>query len=901
VIPKTSSFVRFKPLLLIPFSAALWPGLLAAWTPGTYPAGSSGFTVDTAVRNDVVSFWHGVYQASEGYQNRIGWTGNYTAPAPSYNGQGTTSAAFVADVARRVNFYRAMCGVPATVLFNTGSTVVIDPTDTYRTTTNPALAAATTKAAAAQQGAYMTSRTAGASDTGSPTGKPFAGFSHTPVAADCVAWTTAAWNANYHGNIGLGFYGPGAVDAYILENVAGLSEWNSSVGHRRWLLYPPATNLATGDTPGSFDSTTNVYWRSSNVMYVHQSTAEMVVPPNRFVTYPPAGFFPAPLNAARFWSLSYPGAGFAAATVTMTTAGGAAVPVTVASRSGAFGNPAIVWNVSATAAALTSVTADTTFNVTVAGITGAGVPSSYSYSVTLINPNLITSDQALHGATSLAVGTQATYKFTPPAKAEGIQVNSFQSQTTGWTEGAEDSPAPQVTPRTTGTYEFSSTAAFAGLPSFGPIAGAKSFRLTFPAGNDASFSGAPQQSFELDRELVPGAAASLNFKFRRGYLSPGSSLAVESSSDGGVTWSQLGALISGTNTPDAAASADARSLTATTVPVRVRFRLYDATGQGVYAADLYPAFPMGIWIDDITTTNCQWLELKKTNDLAAGATSFQLNATTAGVALDNHQELRLRLRTKLGNRWMPYGEMKSLAVTSASMTTTPQFSHAAGEYAAGQALTLTGENGATIFYRVNGGPTQSGASPVTGLTVPPPPATLAISAYAQKAGRADSALVEAAYTGSSSVLKTWANTYFPGITDPTTIGPAADPDRDGQPNVLEFGLGGNPNAGGGRAKLYPLTSDGSPTRKLLLTLAVRAGTPAFTGTPSPSATHEGITYTVLGGLSPNLADSPVAVAPLQTAGLPTAPAGYEYRTFRLIAADGLPSRGFMRVRVTSTP
>ena len=248
VIPKTSSFVRFKPLLLIPFSAALWPGLLAAWTPGTYPAGSSGFTVDTAVRNDVVSFWHGVYQASEGYQNRIGWTGNYTAPAPSYNGQGTTSAAFVADVARRVNFYRAMCGVPATVLFNTGSTVVIDPTDTYRTTTNPALAAATTKAAAAQQGAYMTSRTAGASDTGSPTGKPFAGFSHTPVAADCVAWTTAAWNANYHGNIGLGFYGPGAVDAYILENVAGLSEWNSSVGHRRWLLYPPATNLATGDT-----------------------------------------------------------------------------------------------------------------------------------------------------------------------------------------------------------------------------------------------------------------------------------------------------------------------------------------------------------------------------------------------------------------------------------------------------------------------------------------------------------------------------------------------------------------------------------------------------------------------------------------------------------------------------
>ena len=64
---------------------------------------------------------------------------------------------------------------------------------------------------------------------------------------------------------------------------------------------------------------------------------------------------------------------------------------------------------------------------------------------------------------------------------------------------------------------------------------------------------------------------------------------------------------------------------------------------------------------------------------------------------------------------------------------------------------------------------------------------------------------------------------------------------------------------------------------------------------------DGITYTVLGGLNPNQTDSPVAVAPLQTAGLPAAPTGYEYRTFRLIAADGLPSSGFMRVRVTTAP
>jgi hypothetical protein len=35
-----------------------------------------------------------------------------------------------------------------------------------------------------------------------------------------------------------------------------------------------------------------------------------------------------------------------------------------------------------------------------------------------------------------------------------------------------------------------------------------------------------------------------------------------------------------------------------------------------------------------------------------------------------------------------------------------------------------------------------------------------------------------------------------------------------------------------------------------------------------------------------------------TTGLPAAPAGYEYRTFRLDASDGLPAKGFLRVQVT---
>lgn len=885
-------------------------GWLGAWTPGTYPAASSNFTVDTAVRNDVVSFWHGVYQASEGYQNRHGWTGNYTAAAPYDSGVGTTAAVFVTDVERRLNFYRAMCNVPAATRLNTGATVLIDatdPTNLYHPASTPPLAASTTKSAAVQRAAYMIVRTYGYSQNGvivPPLGDASAGISHDPLQAKCVGWTTAVWNANHYSDIGYGYYGPGAVDSYMAEDVAGTSTWNSDTGHRRMLIHPVSTDFATGDTPGNYDSAASTIRPPTNVIYVAPKASEVSPVTPRMVTYPPAGFFPAPLNPSRYWSLSYPGAGFAAATVTMTTAAGAAVPVTVVSRAATYGYPAIIWQITGTAAAVKSVTADTTFNVTVAGITGSGVPTSHSYSVTLINPNQITSDQTLWGAGSPATSTPASYQFTPPPKSEAIQVNCFQPQTTAWVEGAEDSPEPSVIASTTGTYAFRSTAIFPGYyPTyFGPISLAKSFRLTIPVQYDLLVNGAPEQSFELGREIVPGNAATLNFHFRRGLMAVGTNLAVESSNDGGATWTALGAAIAGLGSsfPDSAATADSRPLPASTTPMRIRFRLSVAPGYGFYADEQYPTYPTGILIDYITTTNCQWLDLKKTNELAATATSFELNPTTAGVALSNALELRLRLRTKLGNRWMPYGEIKPLTLSTSQMAGSPQFSPVSGSYSAGQAITLTGDSNSTIFYRINGGAIQSAASPVTTITLPAYPATVSISAYARKAGLSDSSLVAASYT--ISPLKSWANTYFPGVTDPAITGPTADPDRDGQSNLLEFALGGNPSLGRDGTKLRPLTADSTPTKKLLLTLAVRAGTPAFTGSPSPSATIEGITYSILGGLSLEQTTSPVSVVTLpQTTGLGAAPAGYEYRTFKLDATDGLPAKGFLRVRVTTAP
>ena len=141
--------------------------------------------------------------------------------------------------------------------------------------------------------------------------------------------------------------------------------------------------------------------------------------------------------------------------------------------------------------------------------------------------------------------------------------------------------------------------------------------------------------------------------------------------------------------------------------------------------------------------------------------------------------------------------------------------------------------------------------------------------------------------------------------DPALNGnPSGDPDNDGQPNSLEYALGGSPVSGSNNPKIHTFTADSDVDAdliaELLMTIAVRDGTPAFSAGPAPTATLAGYSYTIQGSTTLISFDSPVTptTAPVTT-GLPAAPAGYNYRTFSLNGSNGLAGPGFMRVVVTN--
>lgn len=300
-------------LLLIQASAGPSTGALAA---------------DSRDRAAVIQLYQDVYRASENVPS--GWNGSVPDCIP-----GTLSDPYKAAVLRRINYYRAMVGLPGDI--------VLDEV----------------RSAKCQEAAVTMS----AQDQ----------LSHT-LTSDWPCYTAAGAEAARRSNLSLGRIGAEAVDAYIDD--AGAV--NEAVGHRRWILFPPLQFVGIGSVP----ATGNFAFPAVDVLWVIEPAGARPTEPE-FVAWPPPGYVPYPVlpRESGRWSFSIPSANFSGATVRMTAAGAEIGVVMEPVRSG-YGDNTLVWRPQLSKGPQIG----TVYEVAVAGVLTKGEIKTFSYAVEVIDP-----------------------------------------------------------------------------------------------------------------------------------------------------------------------------------------------------------------------------------------------------------------------------------------------------------------------------------------------------------------------------------------------------------------------------------------------------------------------------------------------------------------------------------
>lgn len=303
--------------------------MVAVLRPST-PAASTGEPfVDTADREVVAAAYSAAFEAPI---PALDWEGDHEECHP-----GTSSVEYRRSTIARVNYYRAMAGVPATVSE--------EPTFSVK----------------AQNAAMMMSVEGELTHSPSPT---FACFN--------AVGQEAAANSNLY----LGRTGPWAVDGYIEDP----GEGNVDVGHRNTILHPPTKLMGVGDVDSSADGySANALWVFDDGVFDESPTSENLVAmreERRFVAWPPRGYVPATLVHPR-WSFTKAGVDLSEAEVTLhrlnSKGDWVEVPLTVVNRSGAPGHvplPSLVWEPEIELES----DRDTDYLVVIGGVTVAATP-----------------------------------------------------------------------------------------------------------------------------------------------------------------------------------------------------------------------------------------------------------------------------------------------------------------------------------------------------------------------------------------------------------------------------------------------------------------------------------------------------------------------------------------------
>ncbi|HYO83894.1 MAG TPA: DUF4214 domain-containing protein [Bryobacteraceae bacterium] len=332
---------------------------------------------DTSNRETVARAWREDYAGTINVPT--GFTGNVDAGIP-----GDTSAQYKAAVQQRINWFRAMAGVPAVI--------------TFRADFNTQ----------AQQGALMIAANSA--------------LSHNPP-SNWKWYTQTGATALATSNICAGLLDDaGCVEAYMED----FGSSNPGVGHRRWILFPNMQTMGTGDV----QTATNI-WNVTKVLNTDRAATRPATR-HEFVAWPPPGYVPYQTLFPR-WSFSFPGADFSTAQVTLTR-DGTPLPVTQAPTVPNFGENTLVWvpqgQNPSTSRVRTNPGADDVYDVTITGVKVGGVTRTFNYQVIVFDPTVFTltpptvpTVPAGGGSGSLSVGsTPVSTEWVPVTNVPWIQV-----------------------------------------------------------------------------------------------------------------------------------------------------------------------------------------------------------------------------------------------------------------------------------------------------------------------------------------------------------------------------------------------------------------------------------------------------------------------------------------------
>ncbi|MBK6999888.1 MAG: DUF4214 domain-containing protein [Rhodoferax sp.] len=430
---------------------------------------AAGLAINTQDREAVRLFYQGLFGQSDGVA--MNWTGNYATGAA-----GSTDPLYQNAVALRINWHRAMAGIPADVSL-------------YAPYSQKD-----------QQAALMMSANNA--------------LSHTPPSS-WKYYTAEGAEAAKNSNLALGNVGPNAVSAGYMKD-SGSN--NSAVGHRRWILYPQTRSMGTGDVPGG--TLNGASLNSANALWVFDSNVNGARPTVRdtFVAWPPKGFVPYPVVYGR-WSFSYPQADFSQASVAVRK-NGSAVAVTTEPVQNGYGENTLVWLLQGytNAATWSRPSNDDTYAVTINNVRLNGSAQSFAYDVIVFDPATATPGAARTTVNVPASGAAAAQPFNvsvnPMTGATGYQIGSY----------SQSALPASLTPANSASAWTYSTSGYNPLES-------SWFHLYHPSYGT--------QTLTLGKRLLAGQNAQLGFDRSFGYTLSSESASVQLSLDDGMSWQNI--------------------------------------------------------------------------------------------------------------------------------------------------------------------------------------------------------------------------------------------------------------------------------------------------------------------------------------------------------------------------